>query len=228
MDRRKKSCFARHTQSNTPPELITRKTTVERPQNTKFFLPKDETSPRLEWKYAVKTDVDHAQINNLQHFISFHNLQHSRFIQDQTQTEIITPITIESVQIQTLEIDTIQTTVPEILRITETGTTQSIGIDNTQIIDHETIQTTDQFIIIITIDHVTNPRTEILIFQIDKEIFRSHHTGKIHNIKIHNEAIEVVHSNIKDKSTRYNQLKKLNQTLPILITQKFRITIKNI
>ena len=64
------------------------------PQNTKFFLAKDETSPRLEWKYAVKTDVDHAQINNLQHFISFHNLQHSRFIQDQTQTEIITPITI--------------------------------------------------------------------------------------------------------------------------------------
>ena len=121
---------------------------------------------------------------------------------------------------------TIQTTVPETLRITETGTTQSIGIDNTQIIDHETIQTTDRFIIIITIDHVTNPRTEILIFQIDKEIFRSHHTGIIHNIKIHNEAIEVVHSNIKDKSTRYNQLKKLNQTLPILITQKFRITIK--
>ena len=74
MDRRKKSCFARHTQSNTPPELITRKTTVEMPQNTKFFLAKDETSPRLEWKYAVKTDVDHAQINNLQHFISFHNL----------------------------------------------------------------------------------------------------------------------------------------------------------
>ena len=33
---------------NTPPELLTRKTTVEIPQNIKFYLTKDETSPRLE------------------------------------------------------------------------------------------------------------------------------------------------------------------------------------
>ena len=33
---------------NTPPELLARKTTVEEPQNTKFFLAKDETSPKLE------------------------------------------------------------------------------------------------------------------------------------------------------------------------------------
>ena len=32
---------------NTPPELLARKTTVEIPQNIKFFLAKDETSPRL-------------------------------------------------------------------------------------------------------------------------------------------------------------------------------------
>ena len=38
---------------NTLPELVTRKTTVEIPQNIKFFLAKDETSPRLECKYAV-------------------------------------------------------------------------------------------------------------------------------------------------------------------------------
>ena len=42
---------------NTPPELLTRKTTVEIPQNIKFYLAKDETSPRLECKYAVKTDM---------------------------------------------------------------------------------------------------------------------------------------------------------------------------
>ena len=42
----------------TPPEFLTRKTTVEIPQNIKFFLANDETSPRLECKYAVKTDVD--------------------------------------------------------------------------------------------------------------------------------------------------------------------------
>ena len=39
---------------NTPPELLTRKTTVEIPQ--------------LECKYAVKTDIDQSQINNPQHF----------------------------------------------------------------------------------------------------------------------------------------------------------------
>ena len=33
---------------NTPPELLTRKTTVEIPQNFKFYLAKNETSPRLE------------------------------------------------------------------------------------------------------------------------------------------------------------------------------------
>ena len=54
---------------NTQPKILTRKTTVEIPQNIEFFLAKDETSPRLECKYAVKTDVDHEQIKNL---ITFH------------------------------------------------------------------------------------------------------------------------------------------------------------
>ena len=53
---------------NTPHELLTRKTTVELPQNIKFYLAKNETSPRLECKNAVKTDIDQSQINNLQHF----------------------------------------------------------------------------------------------------------------------------------------------------------------
>ena len=42
---------------NKPPELLTRKKIVEIPQNIKFYLAKDETSPRLECKYAVKTDI---------------------------------------------------------------------------------------------------------------------------------------------------------------------------
>ena len=33
---------------NKPPELLTRKTTVEIPQNINFYLAKDETLPRLE------------------------------------------------------------------------------------------------------------------------------------------------------------------------------------
>ena len=41
---------------NTPTELLTRKTNVEIPHNFKFFLAKDETSPQLQGKYAVRTD----------------------------------------------------------------------------------------------------------------------------------------------------------------------------
>ena len=43
---------------NTPLEFLTRKTTVEIPQNIKFYLAKDETSQRIECKYAVKIDID--------------------------------------------------------------------------------------------------------------------------------------------------------------------------
>ena len=124
-------------------------------------------------------------------------------IQDQIQTEVTTPITIEIVQIQTLK----RHTVPKIPRITETVTTQTKGIDNTQIKDHETIQTTDQTIIIITIDYVTIPITKILTIPIDKEIILSHQIG-------------IIHLNIKDKSAKFDQLKKPNQTLMVLITHK--------
>ena len=64
---------------NTPPELLTRKTTVEIPQNIKFYLAKDETSPRLECKYAVKTDIDQSQINNLQHFPLYLDCQNNHY-----------------------------------------------------------------------------------------------------------------------------------------------------
>ena len=53
---------------NTPLELLTRKTTVEIQQNIKFFLAQDETSPILQTKKAVKTDIDQSQINNLHFF----------------------------------------------------------------------------------------------------------------------------------------------------------------
>ena len=52
----------------TPAKFLTRKTTVEIPQNFKFFLSQDETLPRLLCKYAVKTDIYQSRINNLQHF----------------------------------------------------------------------------------------------------------------------------------------------------------------
>ena len=50
----------------------------------------------------------------------------------------------------------------------ETKIVQTIWIDKIQITDHETIQTIDQTKIIITIDHVTITRTEILTIQTDK------------------------------------------------------------
>ena len=42
---------------NTPPELLTRKTTIEIPQNMKFYLAKDKTSPRMECKNAVNVNM---------------------------------------------------------------------------------------------------------------------------------------------------------------------------
>ena len=66
---------------------------------------------------------------------------------------------------------------------------------------------------------MTITRTEILTIQTDKEIILIHCLEIIHNIKYH-KTIEVAHLNIKDKLTKYNQLKKLNQTLPVLITRK--------
>ena len=64
---------------NTPPELLTRKTTVEIPQNIKFYLAKNKTSPRLECKYSVKTDIDQSQINNLQPFQLYLDCQNNRY-----------------------------------------------------------------------------------------------------------------------------------------------------
>ena len=65
----------------------------------------------------------------------------------------------------------------------------------------------------ITIDHVTITKTDTRIIKIDEEIFLNHRTEIIHNFKSHTKTIEVVHLNIKDKLTMYNQLNKHNQTL---------------
>ena len=144
-------------------------------------------------------------------------------IQDQTQTEVITQIIIKIVINQSPKIEIIRTTVPEIPHIIETGINQTKQIDNTQIIDHENIQTTDQTILIITIDYVKILEIEFLIIKTDRETILNHHTGKIHNIRNHIKTINVIHLNIKDKSIRYNQLKKINQTRPVLTTQEIQI-----
>ena len=77
---------------NTPPELLTRKTTVEIPQNIKFYLAKNETSPRLECKYTVKTDIDQLQINYLQHFPLYLDCQNNHYEVDLLGTSTFKPI----------------------------------------------------------------------------------------------------------------------------------------
>ena len=77
---------------NTPPELLKRKTTVEIPKNIKFNLAKDETSPRLECKYAVGTDIDQSQINNLQHFPLYLDCQNNHYEVDLLSTSTFKPI----------------------------------------------------------------------------------------------------------------------------------------
>ena len=77
---------------NTPPELLKRKTTVEIPQNNKFNLAKNETSLRLECKYAVKTDIEQSQINNLQHFPLCLDCQNNHYEVDLLGTSTIKPI----------------------------------------------------------------------------------------------------------------------------------------
>ena len=81
---------------STPPELLTRKTTVEIPQNIKLFQAKDKTSPKLQCKYAVKIDVDQSQINNLQHFPLHLDCQNNHYEVDLLGTSIFKPIPFSS------------------------------------------------------------------------------------------------------------------------------------
>ena len=91
MDSRKKIAFPDTLSRNTPSELLTRKTTVEIPQNIKFYLAKDETSPRLECKYAVRTDIDQSQIKNLQHFPLYLDCQNNHYEVDLLGTSTFKP-----------------------------------------------------------------------------------------------------------------------------------------
>ena len=77
---------------NTPSELLTRKTTVEIPQKITFYLAKDELSPRLESKHAIKTDIDQSQINNLQPFPLYLDCQNNHYEVDLLGTSTFKPI----------------------------------------------------------------------------------------------------------------------------------------
>ena len=80
---------------NTAPELLTRKTTVEILQTISFFA-KDEKLPQLECKYAVKTDVDHAETNNLQHVPLYLDCQNNYYEVDLLGNYTFNPIPYSS------------------------------------------------------------------------------------------------------------------------------------
>ena len=79
MDQNIQQSYSQTFKKITPRQLLTRKTTVEISQNIKFFLAKDETSPRLECKYGVKSDIDQSQINPLQHFPLYLDCQNNHY-----------------------------------------------------------------------------------------------------------------------------------------------------
>ena len=81
---------------NTPRELLTRKKTVEIPQNIKLFLAKDETSSKLECEHALKTDVDQAQIKNSRHFPLYLDCQNSHYEVDLLGNSLFKPIPYSS------------------------------------------------------------------------------------------------------------------------------------
>ena len=81
---------------NTPPELLTKTTTVKLPQNFKFFLVKDENSPRLQCKTAVKIDIDQSQINNLKHFPLYLLCQNNHYEVDLLRKSTFKPIPYSS------------------------------------------------------------------------------------------------------------------------------------
>ena len=72
------------------------KTTIEIPQNIKFFLAQTETSPSLKCKYAGKTDIDHSQMNNLQHFPLYLDCQNNHYEVELLKTSTIKPIPYSS------------------------------------------------------------------------------------------------------------------------------------
>ena len=123
-----------------------------------------------------------------------------------------------------IDLETLHITEIEISLTLETETIQMIGIRNTKIIDHVIILTDqtikDQAITTIKTNHAIIQKTEIQIITIDKETTLNHHIEITHVIQILSKNIEVIHQNIKDKSIKYKQLKKSNQTPLVLIIQK--------
>ena len=130
-----------------------------------------------------------------------------------------------AVLIQTLGIDTTQTTDHKTHHIIETKIILTIEMEAIQIIEisiikttyREKIHTTDQIIkdpmiIIIKIDHETIHKIEVQTITINKKFIPNLLIGIITVTPIPNTSIEATNRNIKDKLFKYKQLKKQLQT----------------
>ena len=96
LDSRKNLALPDTLSRNTPPELLIRKTTVEIPQNIKFFLAKDEIAPRIQCKSAVKTDIDQSEMNSLQQFPLYLDCQNNHYEVDLLGKSTFKPIPYSS------------------------------------------------------------------------------------------------------------------------------------
>ena len=61
-----------------------------------LFLAQDNTLPRLECKYAVKTDLDNSQMNSLQYFPSYLDCPNNYYEVDLLKNSIFKPIPYSS------------------------------------------------------------------------------------------------------------------------------------
>ena len=127
-------------------------------------------------KITIAQDLHIEEIHKISHKIdivdqTLKTINIEINIQDQTRTEVTTQTTKGIVFTKTPKIEIVQTTVLNVPHLTETETTRTIGVDNIQITDHESIQTINRIIVIIIKNHVTIPRNKILVIQIEKKTF---------------------------------------------------------
>ena len=126
-------------------------------------------------------------------------------IQDQFQINPIFPFKTDPIQIleiefiQIIDLETLLTIDIEIILTIGIRTIQTIETLDIKIFDHAIIQTTDQNILFIKIDHAIIHKTEAQAKTTDKKTTLNYHIGITHVIKIRNKRIGVTHLNMKDK-----------------------------
>ena len=130
---------------------------------------------------TIVEDLRIKEIHEISHRIDIVNQTvktiHIKIIfPDQIQIEATIRISLKTVPVQILVIDTIQTIDLETPCTIETKIIRIIETDSITITDYETIQTIDQttidqITITITIDHVIIPKIEIRTIKIDNEFF---------------------------------------------------------